>query len=476
MAEIGQFHTLYMQLRLNPDKSFEYYRMSIQSFDVLLNLTKDYITKQNTKLRTAIPPEERLTVTLRYLSTGMNFKINKVINSPSSRCFVSISLSQLSYNIFAISSHARFFAVLSGFSLESQRQTLFCTSIINRSVSNILCVRRHCELSAECGAMHKNTCKASTERLCCVINYFKMKPIEIIAIWKALEQDRKRKRRYWVHPLNTKRISSGQFHCLYATLREYPSKFIQFYRMSVESFDELLTIVKCFITKNDTKFRCAITPEERLTITLRAPSTQWPVMGHALQCTIVDHDHLVFTQWRMAHCCLANHLRWTSKSVYRHKVIKKKWRKRRWWMLTIHRNRTRVFKRPIPLDVVKTSIITHSCLLLHNFLRKSKSSRNIYTPPGSTDSYDRNGELIRVGMRVNHEENLLPLQSVPRRPPINATQIRSNFMNYIHQSRLCSGLLDSVLVEVDGSALLEVDGASKLFSTAASDTEHGIMV
>lgn len=54
-----------MQLRLNPDKAFEYYRMSIESFDVLLNLTKDYITKQDTKLRTAIPPEERLTVTLR---------------------------------------------------------------------------------------------------------------------------------------------------------------------------------------------------------------------------------------------------------------------------------------------------------------------------------------------------------------------------------------------------------------------------
>lgn len=45
----------------------------------------------------------------------------------------------------------------------------------------------------------------------------------------------------------------------------------------------------------------------------KAPSTQWPVMGHALQCTIVGHDQLVFTQWRMAHCCLANHLRWTSK-------------------------------------------------------------------------------------------------------------------------------------------------------------------
>ncbi|KAL4705956.1 hypothetical protein ACJJTC_012116 [Scirpophaga incertulas] len=36
-------------------------------------------------------------------------------------------------------------------------------------------------------------------------------------------------------------------------------------------------------------------------------------------------------------------------------------------------------------------------------------------------------------------ENLLPLQSVPRRASINATQIKSNFMNYIYQSRLCSG-------------------------------------
>ncbi|XP_047035358.1 uncharacterized protein LOC124641345 [Helicoverpa zea] len=99
----------------------------------------------------------------------------------------------------------------------------------------------------------------------------------------------------------------------------------------------------------------------------------------------------------------------------------------------------RVFQKPIPLDVVKTSAITQSCLLLHNFLRKSDSSRDIYTPRGSVDSYDGNGELIHVGMRVNHKENLLPLQSVSHRAPSSATQIRSNFMNYIYQSRLCSG-------------------------------------
>ncbi|KAF9415820.1 hypothetical protein HW555_006647 [Spodoptera exigua] len=33
---------------------------------------------------------------------------------------------------------------------------------------------------------------------------------------------------------------------------------------------------------------------------------------------------------------------------------------------------------------------------LFAWIPQSKSSRNIYTPPGSTDSYDRNGELIRV--------------------------------------------------------------------------------
>ncbi|KAL4721196.1 hypothetical protein ACJJTC_014433 [Scirpophaga incertulas] len=28
-------------------------------------------------------------------------------------------------------------------------------------------------------------------------------------------------------------------------------------------------------------------------------------------------------------------------SVYKRRVIKKKWKRRRWWMLSIHRNRTR---------------------------------------------------------------------------------------------------------------------------------------
>lgn len=96
-----------------------------------------------------------------------------------------------------------------------------------------------------------------------------MDPIEVIAIYEALEQERKRKRKYWVHPMNTLRLEIGQFHTLYMKLRLYPVKAFEYYRMSIQSFDELLNLTKDYITKQDTKLRTAISPEERLTVTLR---------------------------------------------------------------------------------------------------------------------------------------------------------------------------------------------------------------
>lgn len=44
--------------------------MSPESFECLLALVAPLITKQSTKLREAIPAEERLTLTLRYLASG----------------------------------------------------------------------------------------------------------------------------------------------------------------------------------------------------------------------------------------------------------------------------------------------------------------------------------------------------------------------------------------------------------------------
>ena len=81
----SEYYTLYQSLR-ESDREFHYryLRMSKERFDHLLNLLREKITKKDTKLREAITAEERLVITLRYLSAGMsqqtlcyNFRIGR---------------------------------------------------------------------------------------------------------------------------------------------------------------------------------------------------------------------------------------------------------------------------------------------------------------------------------------------------------------------------------------------------------------
>lgn len=51
----------------------------------------------------------------------------------------------------------------------------------------------------------------------------------------------KAKRRYWVHPINTKRIKEGQFQVTFMTLRAHPEEFFKYFRMSITTFDELVS-------------------------------------------------------------------------------------------------------------------------------------------------------------------------------------------------------------------------------------------
>ncbi|XP_077127814.1 uncharacterized protein LOC143783293 [Ranitomeya variabilis] len=66
----GAYQTLYSELNENPEKFPEYTRMSQDSFRDLLDRVQGAIRRQDTQLRRAIPPEERLLVTLRFLATG----------------------------------------------------------------------------------------------------------------------------------------------------------------------------------------------------------------------------------------------------------------------------------------------------------------------------------------------------------------------------------------------------------------------
>lgn len=96
--------------------------------------------------------------------------------------------------------------------------------------------------------------------------------------------------------------------------------------------------------------------------------------------------------------------------------------------------RFRVFRKPIPLQPEKASLITYTCILLHNFLRRSSTSSHIYTPPGSIDLYDDDGVLIQPGSwRTNQDNNsaFRNFRRVPRRPANNAAEIRKEFTKYL---------------------------------------------
>jgi hypothetical protein len=96
----------------------------------------------------------------------------------------------------------------------------------------------------------------------------------------------------------------------------------------------------------------------------------------------------------------------------------------------------RIFKKPIPFNPEKVSVITMTCILLHNYLRKSTTSSQIYMPPGNIDTYDENGMLITPGTWRKERkefEATCAVRNIPitaRRSALNAREIRDEFTKY----------------------------------------------
>lgn len=69
--EFGAWATLMNDFRnIYPDKHEKCMRLSSRSFDCILQVIRPAIEKKDTQLRKAIPAEQRLAVTLMYLSSG----------------------------------------------------------------------------------------------------------------------------------------------------------------------------------------------------------------------------------------------------------------------------------------------------------------------------------------------------------------------------------------------------------------------
>ena len=76
-------------------------------------------------------------------------------------------------------------------------------------------------------------------------------------------------RDYWVHPINVKRDTYGEFHHLFADLKKDEERFRTYFRMSSETFHLILNLVYLDIEKQETNYRKPIPPDERLALTLR---------------------------------------------------------------------------------------------------------------------------------------------------------------------------------------------------------------
>ena len=63
--KLGVFYTLFLELRQDDKKFFNYFRMSVSSFDELHEKLKKVLQKENTAMRECIEPRQMLAVTIR---------------------------------------------------------------------------------------------------------------------------------------------------------------------------------------------------------------------------------------------------------------------------------------------------------------------------------------------------------------------------------------------------------------------------
>ncbi|CAH1987006.1 unnamed protein product [Acanthoscelides obtectus] len=91
----------------------------------------------------------------------------------------------------------------------------------------------------------------------------------------------------------------------------------------------------------------------------------------------------------------------------------------------------RVLRKPMLLEPETAKVVVMATICLHNFLRKSHSSRNIYTPDGTFDK-EKNEKIIPGSWREGNGDkpSLAPLENVPRKSSISAQNIPAEFTDY----------------------------------------------
>lgn len=70
----------------------------------------------------------------------------------------------------------------------------------------------------------------------------------------------------WTHDIFKKRSRHGEYHTLFPDLLNDDVKFFQYFRMSHAKFITLLDILRTHLLRQNTTYREALGPEERLVV------------------------------------------------------------------------------------------------------------------------------------------------------------------------------------------------------------------
>lgn len=76
-------------------------------------------------------------------------------------------------------------------------------------------------------------------------------------------------KRFWVHDILKARTIEGDFYTLFERLQQDPEKFFNYFRMSEETFNYVLSHIRNRLQKKNTHARMCISPKEMLVLTLR---------------------------------------------------------------------------------------------------------------------------------------------------------------------------------------------------------------
>lgn len=103
----------------------------------------------------------------------------------------------------------------------------------------------------------------------------------------------------------------------------------------------------------------------------------------------------------------------------------------------------RVLRKPLLLEPEKAELVVMAIICLHNFLRRSRTSRNMYTPRGTFDMEYEDGEVINGTWRTEiatsskgsttsstTRPGMEDLKKVARKPTKDGEQIRDTFAKY----------------------------------------------